>query len=60
MPGDPGKLGRLVYVFTVKLEECVNVNCYFVVVPAVSVETRIMCMYVYYTLVLVPGVAVAH
>jgi hypothetical protein len=25
---------------------CMNVNCYFVVVPAVSVETRIMCMYV--------------
>ena len=27
----------------------------FVVVPAVSVETRVMCMYVYYTVVLVPG-----
>jgi hypothetical protein len=30
--------------------------CYnFVVVPAVIVKTRIMCVYVYYTVVLVPG-----
>jgi hypothetical protein len=30
--------------------------CYnFVVVPAVMVKTQIMCMYVYYTVALVPG-----
>jgi hypothetical protein len=27
----------------------------FVVVPAVNVKTRIICMRVYYTVVLVPG-----
>jgi hypothetical protein len=40
---------------------CVYLHYNILVVPAVSVETRIMCvytyvfMYVYYTLVLVPG-----
>lgn len=37
---------------------CVCVHCSFVVVPEVSMKTRYnvyACMYVYYTLVLVPG-----
>ena len=34
---------------------CVCVYDNFVVVPVVSVDTRIIFMYVYYTVVLVPG-----
>jgi hypothetical protein len=34
---------------------CVCVYYMYVVVPVVSVETRIMCTYVSYTVVLVPG-----
>ena len=33
----------------------VSINCSFVLEPVVSMETRIMCMYIYYTAILVPG-----
>ena len=34
---------------------CVCVHYTFLVVPVVSMETRRLCMYEYYTVVLVPG-----
>lgn len=34
---------------------CVYLRYTFVVVPKVSVETRIMCIHVYHSVVLVPG-----
>jgi hypothetical protein len=66
--GDPGRLGTLIYVFTVETPQpmearhnsCtlllyVPVYYSFAVVSAVIVKPRIMCMYAYYTVVLVPG-----
>jgi hypothetical protein len=38
-----------------KPEKCTRLCINFVVVPAVSLKTRIMCMYVYYAVVLVAG-----
>lgn len=34
---------------------CVYLRCTFVVVPIVNMETRIMCMHVYHSVILVPG-----
>jgi hypothetical protein len=53
---DVSRQGTLIYVGTAETW-LMNMPVYynFVVVPAVMVKTRIMCMYVFYTVVWVPG-----
>jgi hypothetical protein len=56
VPRDPCRLGTAIHLFIVETSRMYKPACYnFVVALAVFLKTRIMCMYVHYTLVLVPG-----
>jgi hypothetical protein len=55
-PRDVGRQGTLIYVVTMKTGSTYMLVYYnSVVVSAVIVRNRLMCIYVYYTVALVPG-----